>query len=127
MAKSKPEVKLVSYGIYSQWDAASKDLPKLQRFTVEVQAEIDVEFGMIVKIKKAKGQKIEYCIDHPQIPDDDGQPMAPFTGEVYVRSNDWDFFLGDTVWAPVETKRGNWNLSITLAGKVIAEKTFSLM
>lgn len=126
MAKSKPTVELHSYGIYQRWDANSKSLPKIQQFTNQVKAEIDVEFGMIVKIKKAKGERIRYCIYHPDIPDDNGIPMPPFDGEEYVRTNDWDFYLGDTIWAPVHNKLGIWRLTIELQGKVIAEQSFEL-
>lgn len=52
--------------------------------------------------------------------------MAPFDGEEYVGSNDWDFYLGDTIWAPIENKLGIWRMTIELGGKVIAEKRFEL-
>ncbi len=62
MAKRSVVVDMTSYGIYSTWDSKSKDLPKIQEFTTIVDAEIDVEFGYILNIKKAKGEKIRYCI-----------------------------------------------------------------
>lgn len=126
MAKSKPIIEFHSYGIYDKWDADSKALPQIRKFTNQVEAEIDVEFGFIVNIKKAKGEKLRYCIFHPDIPDDDGNPLPPFDGEEYVKSNDWDFYLGDTIWAPIENKLGTWRMTIELAGKVVAEKCFEL-
>ncbi len=126
MAKPKPESKLVSYGIYTKWDAKSKALPELQRFTLEVPLELDVEFGMVVNIRKARGKQIHCCIAHPDIPGEDGKVMPPFKDTLYVRSNNWDFFLGDTIWAPIDTKRGAWTLSIELDDKVIAKKTFQV-
>lgn len=127
MAKFKPIVETLSYGIYDTWDSASKALPKIQAFTNEVEAEIDVEFGLIVNIKKAKGEKIRYCIYHPDIPDEDGKPMPPFAGEEYVKDNDWKFYLGDTIWSPIENKLGIWRMTIELRGALIAEKSFHLV
>ena len=56
MAKRSVVVDMTSYGIYSTWDSKSKDIPKIQEFTHRVEAEIDVEFGYIINIKKAKGE-----------------------------------------------------------------------
>ena len=127
MAKSKPVVDLDSYGIYETWDPDNKALPRFLRFTQEVDAELDIEFGLIVNIRRAKGQKIRYCIYHPDIPDEDGIPMAPFDGEEYIRSNDWQFYLGDTLWAPLHNKLGNWRMTIELQGQIVADKTFTIL
>lgn len=124
MAKHKPIIELVSYGIYSQWNEGDKALPKIREFTTQVPAKLDIEFGLVVNIKRAKNQKIRYCIYHPDIPDKNGQPMAPFDGEEYIRSNDWDFYLGDTLWDPIDNKLGNWRMTIELDNHIIAEKTF---
>lgn len=127
MAKRSPIIEMTSYGIYSTWDSKSKHLPKIQEFTTHVPADIDVEFGFIVNIKKAKGAVIHYCIDHPGILSKKGDPLAPFEGEEHVGSNDWDFYLGDTIWAPVNDKLGQWQMRIELNGRTIAEKTFHLV
>ena len=126
MAKSKQQITLESYGIYSKWDKADKALPQITQFTTQVKAELDIEFGLIVNIKKAKGEKLHYCIYHPGIIDADGEVMQPFEGNVYVKDNDWSFYLGDTVWEPIEDKIGHWRMTLSLAGKVIADKTFNL-
>ncbi|GAL10034.1 hypothetical protein JCM19233_1011 [Vibrio astriarenae] len=97
MAKRTPIVEMTSYGIYSHWDAHSKDLPKIKDFTTTVPADEGVEFGFIVNIKKAKGTLLNFCIYHPGILNKKGQVLQPFDGEIYVRSNDWDFYLGDTI------------------------------
>jgi len=60
MAKAKPVSTIESYGIYSHWDAKEKNLPQITEFTTDVPAELDIEFGFIVNIKKAKGQKIKF-------------------------------------------------------------------
>ena len=126
MAKHKIVTEILSYGIHSQWDAEDKALPKIQQFTTDIPAEIDIEFGFVINIKKAKGKKMRYCIYHPDIPDDDGNVMPPFDGEEYVRSNDWDFYLGDTIWAPVDNKVGPWRMTLEIDGQLIADKTFNV-
>lgn len=126
MAKHKPTVEIVSYGIYKHWDAKSKALPKIDRFTTRIPCELDIEFGYIVNIKRAKNAKLRYCIYHPDIPDEDGQPMPPFDGLEYVGNNDWDFYLGDTLWEPVANKTGPWRMTLELDGRIVADKTFEV-
>lgn len=126
MAKSKPEVSIQSYGIYSTWDSKNKALPQIEQFTTKVTAKLDVEFGLIVNIKKAKGEKLHFCIYHPDIPNEEGEVMAPFDGVEYVKDNDWHFYLGDTLWEPIENKLGDWRMTLTLNNKVIADKTFNI-
>jgi len=126
MPKRKPEIRIRSYGIYDRWDSDSKELPRIAEFTTRVPAEIDIEFGFVVNIKRAKNQELDYCIYHPGILDADGKRRAPFDGTVYVRSNDWDFYLGDTIWEPIADKLGNWRMTLELEGKAIADKTFEV-
>jgi len=126
MVRRKPEFRLKSFGIYKQWDAQSKELPRIEEFTTRVRAVVDVEFGLVVNIKGAKNKQLEYCIDHPGIRDEQGVVRQPFDGVVYVRSNDWNFYLGDTIWEPIEDKIGDWRLTLELDGLVIADKTFEL-
>ena len=126
MARRKPEIKMRSFGIYEKWDADSKTLPRVIEFTTEVPAEIDIEFGFVVDIKGAKNEELFYCIDHPGILDSEGNRRDPFDGTVYVKTNDWQFYLGDTIWAPIDDKLGHWHMWIELAGAVIAEKTFEV-
>ena len=115
-----------TYGIYTQWDSNSKELPRFSECTTRIRADIDVEFGFVVNVKGAKNQELTYCIDHPGIQDTDGSTRAPFGGIVYVKTNDWDFYLGDTIWEPVADKLGNWRMTLELDGKVVADKTFEL-
>lgn len=126
MSKLKPDISIIRSGIFTQWDDKSDDLPRQLKATVHVPAEIDIEFGFIAHIKKAKNQKLRYCIYHPNIPDDKGNVRPPFEGEVFVQSNDWKFYLGDTIWAPEHNKVGNWRMTLELKGKVVAEKTFKV-
>ncbi len=127
MAKKKPAILTRSYGIYSQWDSKSKLLPQIKEFTTEVPAQLDIEFGMIINIQSARGKKISYCIDHPGIVDDQGKVRTPFTGEVHINNNDWSFYLGDTVWAPINDKCGLWRMTIEFNGEIIADKSFNVL
>jgi len=126
MPKRKPEIRIRSYGIYNGWDSDAKELPRIAEFTTRVPAKIDIEFGFVVKIKGAKNLELDYCIDHPGILDAEGNRRDPFDGTVYVRPNDWDFYLGDTIWAPIADKLGDWRMTLELDGKLIADKTFEV-
>lgn len=124
MAKNKYTVFMTSYGVYTQWDERNKQLPKLIEVTTDIPARESIEFGFVVNIKKAKGIKLQYVINHPDILGEDGIAMAPFTGDVYVSNNNWDFYLGDTLWLPLENKLGHWNMRLEHDGNLLAEKTF---
>ncbi|KLN65795.1 MULTISPECIES: DUF3859 domain-containing protein [Vibrio] len=131
MAKRTPVVEMTSYGIYQEWDSKSKHLPKIQEFTTKVPADEEIEFGFIVNIKKAKGEVIDFCIAHPGIRGKKGQVLEPFTGDLHIGSNDWDFYLGDTIQLldPIdgfESNIGKWRMTISLNGNIIAEKTFDV-
>lgn len=126
MAKKKISYELYSYGIYSRWERESKQLPKLMEITKQIGIKPDIEFGYVIKIKGAKGKKLEYKIDHPPFKDKQGNIEPPFVGEVYVNSNDYEFFLGDTVWEPYEDKAGEWKLSTWMDDELIAYKELVL-
>lgn len=126
MAKKKPVITIRSYGIHSQWDSKSKSLPQIKEFTTDIPAEIDIEFGLIINVKNARGKKVFYCIDHPGIYDENGKVHAPFMGEEHITNNDWSFYLGDTIWAPVDDKCGHWRMTIELNDQIIADKTFNV-
>ncbi|MBS2097232.1 DUF3859 domain-containing protein [Carboxylicivirga linearis] len=126
MAKKKITHELYSYGIYDRWERQSKDLPKLLEITDRIPIKDDIEFGYVLKIKGAKGKKLEFKIDHPPFKNDKGETEPPFTGEYYINSNTYEFFLGDTVWEPFENKAGEWRLYTWMDGKLIAEKRLIL-
>ncbi len=123
MAKRKPETRVRSYGIYTAWDSEAKALPDLKEVTTKIPAQVDIEFGMIVNIKGAKNSELFFCIDHPGILDREGVRRDPFDGSVFVKTNDWHFFLGDTIWEPIADKLGPWRLTLELDGKIVADKT----
>lgn len=126
MAKRKREIRIRTYGIYTKWDSDSKNLPKVAEITTTVRAVVDVEFGFVASIRGARNERLEYRIDHPGILDADGNRRPPFNGFVYVKTNDWNFYLGDTIWEPIDDKLGPWHMSIGFDGEVVAEKTFQL-
>ncbi len=123
MAKNKIQSELYSYGIYSHWESGSKELPKLMKITTEIPLELGIEFGYVVRIKGAKGKRIQFKIDHPPFPDEHGKTTLPFTGEYFVKSNDYEFFLGDTIWEPINDKKGEWKLSTWLDDKLLFQKS----
>lgn len=127
MAKKKMAVELYSYGTYTRWDNQSKKLPKLTNVTVLVVIEPGVEFGYVLKIKGAKGKVLSYRIDHPQMWDETGVELPPFEGDYFVNSNDYEFFLGDTVWEPYAQMQGEWELTTSCDGRVLAKKKFRLI
>jgi hypothetical protein len=115
-----------SHGLYDGWDRESKALPNLVKITTEIKAALDVEFGYVLRIRSARNSKISFRIEHPPFKDAEGNLAPPFDGELFVKTNDFRFFLGDTVWAPVEDKRGEWRLITWIDGEKVADKTLVL-
>jgi hypothetical protein len=126
VAKRKVETEVYSYGVYTRWEHGTKKLPRIIDITTQIAIVPGVEFGYVLKIKGAKGKMLTYCIDHPPMLDEDGNNMSPFTGEYFVNANDYDFFLGDTVWQPYSQMVGEWLLTTWCEGKIIAQKKFNL-
>lgn len=116
----------MSYGRYNKWDRESKQLPKLVDLTTEVKAEIGVEFGMIIQIHQAKGRFLDFRIDHPPFTDADGNEEPPFEGTYPIRKNPCSFFLGDTIWEPMDDKCGQWTMTVFMDGIELASKTILL-
>lgn len=127
MGKKKPEATMHSYGLYDGWDRGSKELPNLLEITTEIEAALDVEFGYILRIRNARNSRITFRIEHPPFKGDNRETAPPFVGELYVKNNDYRFFLGDTVWAPVEDKRGAWRLITWLDGEKVADEILNLV
>lgn len=124
MAKAKFLCQRLNYGIYDHWNRDSRELPKIREFTTTIPARLDIEFGFILNIKKAKGKLLSFCIDHPPFTGKNGETAPPFTGEEYIRSNDWNFYLGDTLWAPIEDKLGPWRMTVEIEDQLVADETF---
>jgi len=127
MAKAKISWELISWGIYSHWDKSAKALPDIEKITDTIPCILGIEFGYVLNIKKAKGKKLSYTIDHPPFAGSDGKIAPPFTGDVYVKQNNWDFFLGDTIWEPIDDKLGPWRLITQIDSLVLADETLMLV
>ena len=126
MAKKKIEVRQRSCGKYERWDAEAADLPRFLEATKRIDAVVGVEFGFVVNIRGAKNKELYDCIDHPGILEDKGHPRPPFDGWVYIKQNDWSFYLGDTIWEPISDKLGPWRMTLELDDRVIADETFEV-
>jgi len=126
MAKRRPTFKIYSYGEYETWDRESKSIPRILEFKTEITARIGTEFGYVLHIKNGKGEKLEFRIDHPPFTDEDGNVRPPFTGEQFIRTNDFEFYLGDCIWEPLEDKLGKWEITTFYKGEVVAHKIFNL-
>jgi len=127
MVKKKPMVTMHSHGLYDGWDRESKALPRLVKITAEIKAELDVEFGYILRIQNARNSRITFRIEHPPFLNAEGNIAPPFDGELYVKTNDFRFFLGDTIWEPIEDKRGEWRLITWLDGVRVADQSLNLI
>lgn len=126
MPKIAPAFSIKSYGLYTAWERESKDLPKIIKHTLDIPGEVGVEFGFILSVKKGKGEILDFCIEHPPFYDENGELMPPFVGTYFVNSNDFEFFLGDTIWEPVDDKKGTWTLMVSYKGKEVARKSFNI-
>ena len=126
MSKRRPEFRIYSYGEYTPWDRESRDIPKILGFSTEINAAIGTEFGYVLQIKNGKGETLEFQIDHPPFKNENGELAPPFTGEQFIRTNDFQFYLGDCIWEPLEDKLGKWELTTFYKGQVVAHKIFNL-
>jgi hypothetical protein len=127
MPRKKTEVKIKSYGLYTPWERESKELPRIKEFTTTIPARVGIEFGYIINIRGARGKIIDFCIEHPPFRNSQGDIAPPFTGIEHIDSNNYNFFLGDTIWLPVEDKTGQWKLSCMIEGKCVARKSFDIV
>ncbi len=127
MRKRKPMFSMFSYGEYETWDRESNKIPKILNFATEIEAETGTEFGYVLRIKNGKGTTISFKIEHPPFKDERGEIAPPFTGEQFIRTNDFEFYLGDCIWDPPEDKMGVWELTTYFEEKVVASKKFRLI
>ena len=127
MASKKVNITIYSYGEYTKWDRTNRALPKIVEITETIEAGIGTEFGYVLKIERAKGKKLQFKIIHPPFKDEKGNITPDFDGEHFISSNDYSFFLGDCVWEPLENKLGPWQLITWLDGKIVADKTLTLI
>lgn len=127
MSRHKIKITLYSYGEYSKWNRESREIPKILNFATEIEAEAGTEFGYVLHIKQGKGETLTFQIDHPPFTDENGKMAPPFTGEQFIRTNDFEFYLGDCIWKPLDDKMGTWELTTWHNGKIVARKSFKLV
>ena len=127
MAKRSPSVSERSYGLYQRWSGRRGDVPQLIAFQERIPARVGVEFGYVLHITGGHGTELEWRIEHPPFPGRDGKPSPAFTGSYHVRGNDFEFFLGDTVWEPWHNKCGPWTMITSIAGVEVARRTLLLV
>lgn len=123
MPKKHIKATIINYGEYKKWDRSSKALPSLIKICESVKGSINTEFGMIVEINGAKGIAIDYKVDHPPFLNEKGLIDPPYTGNYFINSNKYTFYLGDCIWEPIEDKTGNWTFTVFYNNKPIAQKT----
>jgi hypothetical protein len=116
-----------SFGIYESFDKDSKGLPRFLERTMKIPCRENIEFGYILHITGGKGKKLTFEIDHPPFNNSKGEIAPPFTGEIFINSNDYKFYLGDRVWLPLEDKQGPWRLRTFCDKKTIADKTLTIL
>ena len=126
-SNKKFEINIESFGIYTRWNRESRDLPEIVKFSNEIPAEEDAEFGMILNIKKGKGILLSCEITHPPFNGSNGKMAPPFTCEQMVTSNNYMFFIGDSIWAPVEDKKGEWCVKVMHKNEVLVQKKFMVI
>jgi hypothetical protein len=127
MSVKKFPVEMITRGRYSRWDERSRELPRFVEATSRIPAEAGVEFGYVVRICKARGERLQFEIHHPPFNGCDGKTAPPFIGTERVRSNDLEFFLGDCIWEPVADKIGTWRLILSIRDTVIADESFDIV
>ena len=127
MTKRKTTVEIFSYGEYTKWEKESKSIPKILKFTTNIDAEIGTEFGYVLRIKNGKGKVLNFEIEHRPFTDDKGKVRPAFTGEQFIRTSNFEFYLGDCVWEPLEDKLGDWEITTYLEGEIVAQKKFYLI
>jgi hypothetical protein len=125
--QKKPEIKIESCRRYSKWKRGSKKLPSILEFTNTIKTYEGNEFGMILRIKKGKGLKLIYFIKHPSFLNDDGIIALDFIGKYFVNSNDFQFYIGDSIWLLVEDKIGTWEVIVYHEDIIIASKSFKIV
>lgn len=120
-------VTTVCCGLFAKWSNRCSELPRFLKFTSEIPARIESEFGFILKISGAKGKSVEYTVIHPPFRDENGRVEPPFTGSIPIRANPFEIYLGDTLWEPIHDKIGTWRFIAKIDGKTVEDKSFTIV
>jgi hypothetical protein len=127
MSKKKPKIRIESYGQYTPWERGSRELPKICEFSHTIEAVEGNEFGMILSITGGKGIRLDFRIKHPPFRNEKGNIEPDFVGEYFVNSNNYEFYIGDCIWLPVEDKVGEWTILVYHKGNEIARQVFHIV
>lgn len=127
MSRTRLQHNLRSYGLYEAWNGDHKSVPRIQSFTTDIPCRVGIEFGYVIHFLHGRGEKLDFEIDHAPWLNDQGAVEPSFRGTFYIRDNEFDFFLGDTIWEPWQEKCGPWTLRTWHKGQLLAEKTFELV
>ncbi|MCH2174188.1 MAG: DUF3859 domain-containing protein [Lentisphaeria bacterium] len=126
MPKKKIEVEYYSFGIYDGWEPDSDQIPQIVKHTTKIPAQLGLEFGYVIDIHGARGQWLDFQIDHPPFKNEKGNIAPSFKGKEYISSAEYRFFVGDTFWEPIQDKVGKWTLSCWIQKQLVAQKTFQI-
>ena len=124
MAKRKLTATEMSYGIYEPWQKGARTVPQIRQFTDQIPGELGIEFGYVLRLIGGRGQVLNYRIEHPAFKDERGKLVGAFTGTQPITDNDYQFFLGDTLWEPVLPKCGYWTLITSHQGNELHRRRF---
>jgi hypothetical protein len=129
MAKTKKEiiVKTEHYGLYAKWSNSCETLPKFLKYTTEIPARFEAEFGFTLLIKNGKNRSVDYTVIHPPFRDENGNIEPPFTGSLPIRKSPFRVYVGDTLWEPIEDKIGTWRFIAKIDNKIVEDKTFNIV
>ena len=127
MARRRLQASLRSFGIYAGWPGRHDQIPEIRQFTTSVPATVGIEFGFVLHLRDGRGEVLDWVIQHPPFTDEAGKRMKPFEGEFHVRTNDFEFYLGDSIWEPWQDKCGAWTLITSWRGTELARKTFHVV
>lgn len=127
MPRRIPKISIANYGRYSTWDKRSRELPKLIKYTSTIEAVDGNEFGIIIDVDNLKGKVLNFIIKHPPILDDDGNLLPYFKGDLHVKTNHTQFFVGDGIWLPIENKLGEWEVVILYEKKEVVSQKFMIV
>jgi hypothetical protein len=125
--QGKIEVKTESWGLYAKWSNRCRELPKFLKFTAEIPARFEAEFGYILSVKNGKGKSVDYTVIHPPFTDQSGKVEPPFTGSIPIKPGKFEVYLGDTLWEPIEDKVGIWRVIAKIDGVVVEDKSFEII
>ncbi len=123
--KPDKNITIESFGIYSKWDSDKTDLPRIKEYTTNIPIGPDIEFGIILNIKKYKNALLRFRMEHPPFIEH-GTVVPDFTGEEFVKTNDYRYYIGDRFWEPFEDKAGTWNITVWLNNNEVAQKSFTI-